>query len=109
MVRVDGDMSAQARIESGPDASGALVVNVIGEIDISNADTLGSALEAVVADSTDVLALDLSALDFLDSSGLAMLLRIAGRARSVEVRNPTNVVRRIIEATGLDTVLRIAP
>jgi anti-anti-sigma regulatory factor len=43
----------------------------------------------------------------MDSSGIAMLLRTVGGAGSVEVRNPSTVVRRIIECTGLSEILRI--
>ena len=53
------------------------------------------------------LVVDLTQLEFMDSSGIAMLLRAAGRVGTIEVRNPSDVVRRIIECTGLADVLHI--
>ena len=97
---------AHGAVETVHDASGARVVKLIGEIDLSNADTLGDTLAAFTGEGGH-LVIDLSALEFMDSSGIAMLLRAAGRASSVEVRNPSDVVRRIIECTGLADVLRI--
>ena len=99
---------AHGAVEGAQDASGARVVKLIGEIDLSNAEALGDTL-ATMAGEGDHLVIDLSALEFMDSSGIAMLLRAAVRASSVEVRNPSAIVRRIIECTGLGDVLRIEP
>jgi anti-anti-sigma regulatory factor len=43
----------------------------------------------------------------MDSSGIAILLRAAARVDSIEVRNPSSTVRRIIECTGLTEVLHL--
>jgi stage II sporulation protein AA (anti-sigma F factor antagonist) len=96
-------------IDGGRDDSGARVVNLVGEIDIANADVLGEKLDQLIGAGagSDRLVVDLSALDFMDSSGIAMLLRAAGRVDSMSVRNPTDAVRRIIECTGLADTLRI--
>ncbi|MCU1466078.1 MAG: anti-sigma factor antagonist [Actinomycetia bacterium] len=94
-------------IDGGRDDSGARVVNLVGEIDIANADALGEQLDQLIGAGADRLVVDLSALDFMDSSGIAMLLRAAGRVDSMSVRNPTDAVRRIIECTGLADTLRI--
>ncbi|MDQ1461843.1 MAG: hypothetical protein QOI08_3327 [Actinomycetota bacterium] len=94
-------------IDGGRDDSGARVVNLVGEIDIANADALGEQLDQLIGAGADRLVVDLSALDFMDSSGIAMLLRAAGRVDSMSVRNPTDAVRRIIECTGLAETLRI--
>jgi hypothetical protein len=45
----------------------------------------------------------------MDSSGITVLLQIAARVPYVEVRNPSRVVRRIIETTGIEGVLHLAP
>jgi anti-anti-sigma factor len=108
MGSMNNGEGALGAVEGARDASGARVVKLIGEIDLSNADMLGDTLAGFAGDG-DHLVIDLSALQFMDSSGIAMLLRAAGRASSVEVRNPSDVVRRIIECTGLSDVLRIAP
>ena len=45
----------------------------------------------------------------MDSSGIALLLQIAAKAQSVELRQPSALVRRMIEATGLADVLHMEP
>jgi anti-anti-sigma factor len=104
---VEGCAEGQGLIDGGRDASGARVVKLVGEIDFANADALGERLDSLIGDGDTRLVVDLSALEFMDSSGIAMLLRAAGRVESIAVRNPTEVVRRIIECTGLADTLRI--
>ena len=104
---VENDNGARATLDSARDASGALVIRLAGEIDMSNADTLARAFDELVANGTDSVVIDLTALDFMDSSGIAMLLRVTAGVESVHLRNPSNVIRRIIESTGLGDVLRI--
>jgi anti-anti-sigma factor len=43
----------------------------------------------------------------LDSSGVALLLYAAAKSGSVRVRNPSDIVRRIIEVTGLSDILHM--
>jgi anti-anti-sigma factor len=50
---------------------------------------------------------DLSSLRFMDSSGIALLLRAREQVGDVVVRNPSAVIQRIIEATGLGDTLPI--
>ncbi len=100
---------AGGTVEEARDDVGVRVVRLVGEIDISNADALGEKLDRMVGDGNERLVVDLAALEFMDSSGIAMLLRAAGRVESITVRNPTSVVRRIIECTGLADILRIEP
>src|SRR5260370_151732 len=107
MASLENDATALGSVEGQRDASGVYVVRFIGDIDISNADTLGETLDRMLGETAGAVVVDLSALRFMDSSGIAMLLRAVGDAGSVEIRNPSSVVRRIIECTGLADVLRI--
>jgi anti-sigma B factor antagonist len=107
MASIGNPQPALCAIEGEPDASGVFVVRLAGEIDISNAGTLGTTLDAMIAEAAGHIVVDLSGLEFMDSSGIAMLLRAAGGAASVEVRNPSRVVQRIIECTGLTDILRL--
>ena len=45
----------------------------------------------------------------MDSSGIALLISTTRKANAVEVRNPTVIVRRIIELTGLTEILLMVP
>ncbi|SRR5260221_1768920 len=107
MAYVNGEAGAHGAVEEARDPSGAPVVKLVGEIDISNADALGLTLDRLVGDRRDHLVVDLAALEFMDSSGIAMLLHAAARFGSIEIRNPSSIVKRIIECTGLVDVLRI--
>jgi anti-anti-sigma factor len=86
-------------------ADGTVVARLAGEIDLSTAPEVESRLRAGIGAPPDRLAFDLTDLVFMDSSGIAVLLRIGAEARSVVVRNPSQVVGRVIEATGLSDVL----
>jgi anti-anti-sigma factor len=52
---------------------------------------------------------DLSELDFMDSSGIAVLIYAVNSIKAIELRNASPIIRRIIEATGLSNVLRLDP
>ena len=55
--------------------SGAPGVIVRGELDISTAAQLTAALEAAIRESVGAFVVDLSDVDFLDSSGVNVLVR----------------------------------
>jgi len=107
MARVENGKGSSVAVKAMTDPTGAQVVKLIGEIDISNADTLEAKLDQIVGQGTERLVFDLGALEFMDSSGIAMLIRITGRVETFEIRNPSTIVRRIIECTGLGAVLPI--
>jgi anti-anti-sigma factor len=107
MAPLERDAGAQGAVEGAHDASGGAIVELIGEIDISNAETLGAELDRIIDGQSKPLVVDLAKLEFMDSSGIAMLLKVAARVDSIELRNPSNIVRRIIECTGLADVLHV--
>ena len=57
---------------------GAVLARLSGEIDLSNASAVEDQVTGGVAGATAV-AVDLSGLRYLDSAGLALLSRLAGR------------------------------
>jgi anti-anti-sigma factor len=89
------------------DAVGVPIITLTGEIDVSNVDSLRATIEPAVETAPERVVFDLTALDFMDSSGIALLLQAATRAGSVHLRQPSAIVRRIIEITGLSDVLHI--
>ncbi|HEX9066564.1 MAG TPA: STAS domain-containing protein [Streptosporangiaceae bacterium] len=78
------------------------VVAIAGELDLSNADAVRSAIEDELHPGTPKLVFELSELQFMDSSGIALLASLAQRVPEVELRHPTDIVRRILEITGVD-------
>jgi anti-sigma B factor antagonist len=107
MAGVADDAFALGAVEAAGNVAGVPVVRLTGEIDISNAEPIGDALEAIVGPDARQVVVDLEGLQFMDSAGIAMLLRTAARVDEVEIRNPSDVMRRIIECTGLTGVFRI--
>ena len=85
-------------------------VALIGQIDLANARETESALIDAASDGGP-LTLDLLGLTYLDSQGVAMLLRLAERARlnggSLTLANPQNMVRRVVQITHLDDAVGI--
>lgn len=52
------------------------VLQVAGEVDLANRDELRERLLALIADGARRLVVDLTGLDFIDSSGLGVLIRV---------------------------------
>lgn len=101
----DVSQPAQLTVETSHGPPGVAVVSVGGELDVSNAETLESVIDRVCEGQPEELVFDLSGLSFMDSAGIAVLLGGARRVPLVRLRNPTPAVRRVVEVTGLTTVL----
>ena len=108
MPATDDAGSPVGGAEVATDANGVPIIKLTGEIDLSNADSVRAAIEPTVSSAPERIVFDLSGLDFLDSSGIALLLYVAAKSGSVQVRNPSEIVRRIIEVTGLADVLQMS-
>src|SRR5919202_4168460 len=61
--------------------SGTVLARLRGELDISTAARLEDALSRVEPNAPSTLVIDLSGLDFMDSTGLRILLTADQRAR----------------------------
>jgi anti-anti-sigma factor len=96
-------------VEQSRDADGSPVVRLCGELDISNAHSLRDAMETVVAAHPSRVVFDLGELTFMDSSGIAVMVYAANNVPTVELRQASLIVRRVIEATGLSDILRLDP
>lgn len=107
MAELDDDPGGEVVIATEVDAAGDPIVVLSGEVDMSNASSLSAAVATITAKPPSRLTFDLTGLRFIDSAGLAILVSAAART-TVSVRNPSAIVRCVIEATGLSTVLHMA-
>jgi anti-anti-sigma factor len=102
-------MTCQMVIE--PLEEDAVRVVVTGELAGSSAYTLDTELRKVEVMQPRWLVLDLSALSFIDSAGLARLLAAHRRAkrdrRRLAVIEGTGAVRRLIALTALNQQLEV--
>lgn len=87
------------------------ILAVRGEMDMATVPALEERLEAAIRESVGAFVLDLSGVDFLDSTGLGVLLRaraLLGREdRALAVICPYGRVRRVFELSGLSTVFAL--
>jgi len=76
-----------------------------GEVDLASAKELETALDAAIRDSAGAFVIDLCDVQFLDSSGLNVLLRaraLLGREeRALAVICPPGAVMRLFEVSGV--------
>lgn len=86
-------------------------VTLTGELDLANVRTLQSLLDEFERDGAEVIVLDLEALEFIDSTGMALLVnghkRLNGKGEGCLRLIPARAdgVRRVLAATGLDATL----
>jgi anti-anti-sigma factor len=84
---------------------------VRGEVDLSVVPELELALETAVMESEGAFVLDLSELEFIDSSGLHVLLRARGllgrEDRALAVICPHGPVRRVFELSGFSELFAL--
>lgn len=103
----DGDARIEVRVQ--PDDRMALVI-VEGEIDLANADRLDEALgRAAGPGARRTVVVDLSATDYIDSSGFRTLHRAATRGTVTLVVPDGSRVARAVSVAGLPTLMAIFP
>jgi anti-anti-sigma factor len=103
------DLPASATVKGSVDDAGSLHVTLEGELDMANVPGVEAQIAALMQSAPGRVVFDMSGVTFMDSSGIAMLLRTAERVTAVEVRNPSSSVRLVLRATGLSEVLHVTP
>jgi anti-sigma B factor antagonist len=85
---------------------GKVTARISGELDILSVDHLSGQVDDLVTRTLTQVDLDLSGLEFMDSSGLALLLQLANRFGPLQVFGANPLIRRVIEVTGLTGILQ---
>jgi anti-anti-sigma factor len=97
-------MQSQFRVEVTSKGE-ASVVSVIGELDLASSPALEEELERLAAGHAPVVIVDLSALEFMDSTGLSVLVRAHHRSEENGQRfglvNGSQQVQRLLSLTGV--------
>jgi anti-sigma B factor antagonist len=96
--------------QSGPDVR---VISVTGEIHVTTAPEFSTRLNEAISAGTRGVVIDMSGVEFIDSTGLSVLLNGLRRVTRAEgnlslvISNPT--VLRLFEITKLDSTFDIQP
>ena len=88
------------------------IVTICGEIDLYTAPRLHSELAGLLAEGMPArVVIDMSGVEFCDSTGMNVLLSCLRRARErggeLEIAAPKPAVRKILQVTGLDSVFTL--
>jgi anti-sigma B factor antagonist len=110
---------APSPFEVGAEQVGSIrVLSVSGELDLGTAPQLEQPLEAALAGEGGGVLIDLSACEFIDSTGIALLVRAWQRLDGEGSENGgggfalcglNDQVRRLLELSGLSSSLSIHP
>jgi anti-sigma B factor antagonist len=87
------------------------VLTVRGEVDLASAPKLAAAITELMDRGYTNVAVDLGSVEFIDSSGLGVLVGSLRRLREdggdLVLRAASPAVTRILELTGLDGLLPV--
>lgn len=89
---------------------GATVLTVAGEVDLATAPALESSIEAILNGKPAALIIDLSAVSFLASAGMAVLVAThqrAGESTAIAVVADGPATSRQLRMTNLDQVFAV--
>jgi anti-sigma B factor antagonist len=92
---------------------GVELVMVEGEVDIATASRLITVLNASVAEAISSVVVDLTNVEFMDSTGLALLInanrRLSLRRKGFAVVCPPGPLYRVFEITDMIDTLHVCP
>jgi anti-anti-sigma factor len=77
------------------------VLCLAGEFDMNATDAFAEVAAHHVIESEGDVIVDLSRLDFIDSSGIRALLALETRDRRLILRRPSPRVKKVLELTGI--------
>ena len=99
---------APFEVKVGDPENGVQTISVHGELDLSTAPELEVPLDRALESGEGSLLIDLSRCEFIDSTGIALIVRAWQRlnsgenGRSLVLCSQNDQVRRVLEITGLE-------
>jgi anti-anti-sigma factor len=102
-----GKRDTSLTFDLSEDHDGAPLVSLEGELDMSTAPALESAISPIIARKPNRLVIDAVGLEFADSSAIALLVRWANLVPQVEIRRPPELLRHVIARMGLSERLHV--
>jgi anti-sigma B factor antagonist len=99
VLRIDHERSADLH-----------VIRLMGEMDLANVEEARQAVSAAIEGEDAAVIVDMSELEFIDSTGISMLLEAQAASRSdsnrLGFRGVRAEVARTLQLTGVDEQLR---
>ena len=94
-------------------ADGKLAIFLSGELDHHSArQAMETITEAIDGSLPRQVLLDMSGLSFMDSSGIAVIIRVSRRMKNLGgrawIENPARQALRVIDASGIDRLVPVA-
>lgn len=93
------------------DVGGSAVIDVAGEVDVYTAPQLDEALTGLIDTGKFNLVVNLSDVEFLDSTGLGVLVKALKHARenggSLAVVATHDRITKVFKITGLDSAISL--
>jgi anti-anti-sigma factor len=103
-------MQLRRRAQQDP---GYAVLEAVGELDVSDVDSLGESIRQAFAEGHGCVLVDLSEVSFIDSTGASSLLDehrgAESRGRRLALVAPGEQVIRVFSILGIDQSLDIHP
>jgi anti-sigma B factor antagonist len=109
---MDGDSTEplrEAAVRGTETRDGAVVVRLGGELDLYNADEVRDALIAAADSGPRRIVVDLSDVEFVDSTALGVLVEVRAKVGrdALLLAAPQAETRRTLEVSGLDRHLPV--
>lgn len=105
---IDPVTPAPFEVKVGDLEQGVRTISVRGELDLSTAPELEGPLDRALESDEGSVLIDLSQCEFIDSTGIALIVRAWQRlssgenGRALVICSQNDQVRRVLEITGLE-------
>lgn len=91
-----------------------VLIVIVGEIDLSNAESVERHIADAITNRTMTAAVDLTDVAYVDSIGMRVLFALVSRLATAQIGLKLvapigSPARRVIEISGLDSVVDIEP
>ena len=109
---MEGDPTEPLReppVRSVEQRDGGIVVRLGGELDLYNADDIRAALASAIDTGADRIVIDMSEVEFADSTALGVLVEARSRLGhdGLLLAAPQSETRRTLQVSGLDRHLPV--
>jgi anti-anti-sigma factor len=109
--RLASSVQNQFRVDVRKEGDAAAVVSVSGELDLASGPELETELDRLAGPEIKLVVIDLRQLDFMDSTGLSIIVRahqrMAGEGCEMGLVKGSQQVQRLLDLTGVAERLRL--